>query len=83
MNLKQEMDEYLEKLWYMKEDNTELIDNLRDSVGEAYSPEVVDSLKTQGFVKIFGDEKKINLTDKEFGPVRTECGFPIEGPSIR
>lgn len=64
MNLKQEMDEYLEKLWYMKEDNTELIDNLRDSVGEAFSPEVVDSLKKQGFVKTSGDEKKIHLTDK-------------------
>ena len=64
MDHKQELDEYLEKLWYMKEENTELMDRLRESVGEDFSPKMIDLLQEQGLVKLSGDGKKISCTEK-------------------
>ena len=64
MSLKQEIDEYLEKLWYMKEDNTEEFDALRESIGEDFSQQIVDQLTDRVLVKFSKDKNKISLTEK-------------------
>jgi len=64
MSLKQEVDEYLEKLWYMKEENTDTLDDLKHSEGDVLNQEVVDALKDNGLAVFSDDGQKISLTEK-------------------
>ncbi len=64
MSIKQEIDEYLEKLWYMKEQKTETLDVFRHSLGDALNPEVMDALEKNGLAVLSDDGQKISLTEK-------------------
>lgn len=64
MSQNQEIDEYLEKLWYMKEDRTDKLEDLCKSIGEGFSREILNRLAGQGLAEISADEKNIILTEK-------------------
>jgi len=58
-NLKEE---YLEVLWYMREDQNLSYGSFQEELGESFRPELVQDLVTEGIVTLSGD--RIGLTDK-------------------
>jgi len=56
MNNKHEKDEHLEKLWYMKEEQKQTLDDLKASLGKEFNPDVLDDLSSQKLIKL--DKRK-------------------------
>ncbi len=48
MKKNEELDEYLEKLWYMKEDGEDSTGLLKESFGDLYNSDVIDTLFADG-----------------------------------
>jgi len=64
VNKKQEKDEHIERLYYMKEDQTDSIDALKSAMNENYDATVIDELLSEDMVELSEDRNKINLTKK-------------------
>jgi DtxR family Mn-dependent transcriptional regulator len=64
MNHKEEKDEYLEKLWYMKEETRDLTDDLKKAVGETFQIGIINELVTEGFVELAEAGDRVHLTQK-------------------
>ncbi len=61
-NLKREKEEYLERLWYMKSEESDSIDILKSAMVEEYNPKIVDELVAEELVELNKGETKIMLT---------------------
>lgn len=59
-----EKDEYMERLWYMREDGEESLDTLKEALGESFDASVLDELSSDGLVAVTADELGIILTEK-------------------
>jgi DtxR family Mn-dependent transcriptional regulator len=59
-----EKDEYMERLWYMREDREESLDALKEALGEGFDATVLDELSSDGLVAVTADEFRIILTEK-------------------
>jgi len=59
-----EKDEYMERLWYMREDREESLDALKEALGEGFQAAVLDGLTSDGLVAVTEDESRITLTEK-------------------
>ena len=59
-----EKDEYMERLWYMREDREESLDALKEALGEGFDAAVLDGLTSDGLVAVSEDESTITLTEK-------------------
>ena len=64
MSSKQEKEEYLEKLWYMKEDGTDLTDDLKNSLVGSFKAEMIEELTVEGLVELSEESSRIKLTNK-------------------
>ena len=63
-----ELDEYMEELWYLSEDETPCLDDLKKH-GKPFSEEVIAELQQQGLVSV-GEEGSIALTEKGYDQSR-------------
>ena len=70
MKKNDELDEYLEKLWYMKEDGEDSIEVLKESFNDLYNSDVVDTLSADGLVVLEKDGTRIILTEEGTGRAR-------------
>jgi len=64
MSQNQEVDEYLEKLWYMKEEQTDKLEDLYKACGAGFSRETFQTLINHGLAEISADGKSVALTPK-------------------
>ena len=64
MSKKRERDEYLEQLWYMKENKEDSIESLKSGMDVNYDPDVIEDLVYEDMVELTEGEKKITLTKK-------------------
>lgn len=62
MKKNHELDEYLEKLWYMKEDGEDSLKVLKKAFGDLYHSAVVDTLAADGLVILERDGTHIVLS---------------------
>lgn len=62
-NQQRERDEYLERLWEMKENHTESLDDFKRAVNGDYDPAPIDFLSSEGFVELDEKENRIRLTE--------------------
>ena len=65
-----EKDEYIERLWYMREDQEESLDALKDSLDDGFDATVLDELTSDGLVAVSKDQLRITLTEKGFDRAR-------------
>jgi len=61
---KHEKEEYLERLWRMKEEGKDSMDILRSTVGENFDAGIIDALLSEGLVELTGDNNKIALSER-------------------
>lgn len=59
-----EMDEYLEALWYMKEDGKNLMAELKAEIGDNFNMEIVNDCLNSGLADVSDDDKTIALSIK-------------------
>ena len=64
MSRKEQKDEYLEKLWYMKEADKDLMDDLKKVMGETFRTGMIDELSSEGLVKLVEGGDRVTLTKK-------------------
>ena len=64
VNKKQEKDEHLERLYYMKEDRADSIDVLKNAMNESYDAAIIGELSSEDMVQLSRDSNKIALTEK-------------------
>jgi len=64
MNNRREKDEHIEILYYMEEDQKDLMDNLKSGMGQNFDKVLVDELSSENIVKLTDNGNKISLTDK-------------------
>ena len=64
MNKKKERDEYLEQLWYMKEEGKDSIEAIKSAVNTNYDAGIIDELVSENMVELTEEGKKIFLTKK-------------------
>jgi len=64
MNRKREKDEHIERLYYMKEEETDSMDILRSAMNENYDADIIDELLSGDMVELSEGENKIRLTKK-------------------
>jgi DtxR family Mn-dependent transcriptional regulator len=64
MNNKRERDEHIEHLYYMKEDGTESIDALKNTMKEHYDAQIINELVLEDMVQISENSNTIILTEK-------------------
>ena len=64
MNRKREKDEYLEQLYYMKEEGTDSIVTLKSTMNENYDTAIIDELVVEDMVQLSEDSDTIVLTEK-------------------
>jgi len=64
MNKKREKDEYLEKLWYMKEQGKDSMDALKSGLRENFNVDIVNELSYEDLVELIEENNKIILTKK-------------------
>ncbi len=62
MKIKNELDEYLEQLWTMKEAGQTGVNVLIRNLTDIYNLKLVDKLSSEGLVNISHDSKEIRLT---------------------
>lgn len=70
MNLDKIKDEYLERIWYLAEEDKLAMDEFRKAIGEAYDEEIMKGLISEGLVKISWDKKNIAFTGRGEGLTR-------------
>ena len=61
-NRQKEKEEYLERLWEMKEDKSESLDDFKRAVNGDFDPELAELLASEGLVELDEKEKRIKLT---------------------
>lgn len=61
---KRERDEYLEQLWYMKEEGKDSIDALKSSLDTDYDADITNELLSDGLVYLSEEMSLITLTNK-------------------
>ncbi len=61
---KQKNEEYLERLWSLKEEGKESMDDLKGTIGEDFDPHIIRELLAEDLVEITDDNKKVVLTKK-------------------
>ena len=64
MTHKQKKDEHIEQLYYMKEDQTDSIDILKNAMNENYDAAIIDEISSEDMVQLSQDSNKIALTEK-------------------
>ncbi len=64
MNHKKEKDEHIERLYYMKEAEMDLITDLKSAMGGNFKTVIIDELLSEDIVVITDDENKISFTKK-------------------
>ncbi len=64
MGRKREKDEHLERLYYMKEDGTDLTATLKDTMKENYDAAIINELSSEDMVQLSQDNNTILLTEK-------------------
>lgn len=64
MNKKREKDEYIERLYYMKEDRDDSIEALKTAVDGNMDTSIIDELSSEDLVELSVDGSKIKLTKK-------------------
>jgi len=64
MKKKMEKDEHIERLYYMKEEGTDLIDALKNAMNSNFDAAIVDELSVDDMVKLTDEGEKIRLTEK-------------------
>ena len=62
MKTKNELDEYLEQLWTMKEAGQTSVNTLKRNLMDVYNLKTVERLSSEGLVKISHDANSISLT---------------------
>ncbi len=70
MGHKREKDEYLERLYYMKEDGTNSIAALKNAMNENYNAAIIDELSLEDMVQLSEGSNTIVLTEKGTGYAR-------------
>ena len=70
MKLKKNLDEYLEKLWYMKEEDNYDLETLRDYMKEKFDMGTIEELVRVNHVKLEDEKKKIKFTSEGEGHTR-------------
>ena len=63
-NGRREKEEHLERLWEMKEQGQDSVDNLENAMNGAFDPRVVEDLATEGLVSRDPEKMNIALTDQ-------------------
>jgi len=63
MNKKREKDEHIEQLWYMRENGSDSIDSLKNSLGDTFNADIIDELASEDIVELT-QGNKIALTKK-------------------
>ncbi|MFC1562951.1 metal-dependent transcriptional regulator [candidate division KSB1 bacterium] len=63
-NHKREKEEYLERLWYMKNEEKNSMDLLKNAMGEDFDNEIVDELLSENLVQLIENNSKIILTNE-------------------
>ena len=63
-NHKYEKDEYLERLWCMKEDNKDSIDDLMNRVNGSFNEQIIETLEQENLIERVQNDTKIHLTDQ-------------------
>ncbi|MBF0345390.1 MAG: metal-dependent transcriptional regulator [Nitrospirae bacterium] len=66
MSNRKELDEYLEKLWYMQEEAKNSLTDLVELVEGDYSPELINELLSDGFIEVAQETNSICLTPKGY-----------------
>ena len=64
MKQKMDKDEHIERLYYMKEEGTDLLDALKNGMSSNFDAAIVDELSADDMVKLTDGGKKIRLTEK-------------------
>ena len=70
MNKKQEKDEHIERLYNMKENQTDSIDVLKNAMNGNYDAAIIDELSSEDMVQLSQDGNAIALTEKGTGYAR-------------
>lgn len=70
MNRKTEKDEYIERLYYMKEENTDSMDALKSAMNENFDAAIIEELSSEDMVQLSEDSNIIALTEKGIGYAR-------------
>jgi len=63
-NRKRERDEYLEQLWYMKEEGSDSAESLKTAMMGKLDSSIIDELSSEDLVELSADGSKIKLTKK-------------------
>lgn len=64
MNNEVDKEEYLERLWYLKEEGHDAISGIRHGMGDGFDPTVLDQLALEGLASVSPDGGKVSLTEK-------------------
>ncbi|MHC4123329.1 MAG: metal-dependent transcriptional regulator [Planctomycetota bacterium] len=67
MNRKREKDEHIERLYYMKEDNKDSINDLKIAMNGNCNMNIIDELESEDMVEISTESSKIALTARGQG----------------
>jgi DtxR family transcriptional regulator, Mn-dependent transcriptional regulator len=70
MTQRSQQDEYLEQLWYMKENGETTLDYLKSSLGSQFTQEALDEILYRGLAELHRGGQCIRLTDKGETPAR-------------
>jgi DtxR family Mn-dependent transcriptional regulator len=57
-------DEYLEKLWYMKESSKDTVSDLKSLMKDMFEPKGIEELRIEGFLEGNGNKDTIKLSPK-------------------
>ena len=66
---KHELDEYMEALWYLSEEKSSNMEQLKAYTREVFNPDIISELQKQGLVKL-EENGEIKLTDQGFERAR-------------
>jgi len=62
MGNRKEKEEYLEKLWYMKEEAVDTLEDFKGRMGEVYKEEILREIVAEGMAELSQDGSRIALT---------------------
>lgn len=63
MNQKKEKEEYLERLWHMKEQNKNNLNDLRSLLGDEFDPNIIEQLAFEDLLEFNSTNDTIRLTE--------------------
>jgi len=58
-----EKEEYLERLWYMKEEDKDSIEFLQELMGDDFNAKILDNLAEEQLIELHKGKNKVQLTD--------------------